>query len=230
MLHLGLALTAFLILHLIPVIPGLRENLVRRIGRTGYLVAHSVISTAALVWVIAATLAAPTIVLWPVAGWQAWVTVILTPLALFLVVAGLLCPNPLSLSLRPGTADAQSGVVRITRHPVFWGALIWALSHIPPNGDLRSVLLFGSMAALAAAGFRLGDRRARRKLGERWIELAAATSIIPFRAIAQGRTRVRIDAPIVAAALLTALLTAWLLLAGGHVALFGVDPLMATSY
>src|SRR5690606_3858250 len=141
-----------------------------------------------------------TVVLWPMAGWQAWVTVILTPLGLFMIIAGLLCPNPLSFSLRPGDRDARSGIVAITRHPVFLGALFWAVSHILPTVDLRSVLLFGSLAALAAAGFGLGDRRARRKLGSRWDDLAATTSVIPFLAIAQGRARFKIDAQIVVAA------------------------------
>lgn len=229
MLHLTLALASFFVLHLIPAIPGMRERMVDRIGRRAYVIAHSAISTVALVWVIVATLRAPTILLWPVAGWQAWVTVILTPLALFLLIAGLIGPNPLSLTLRPAGTEAQPGIVRITRHPVFWGALIWALAHIPPNGDLRSVLLFGSLAALAAAGFVLGDRRARRKLEGNWDALAATTSIVPFAAIAEGRARFRIDAPMVIAALLAAGVTAWLL-GGGHAALFGVDPLLATAY
>src|SRR5690606_38031416 len=103
-----------------------------------------------------------------------------------------------------------------------------AVSHIPPNGDLRSVLLFGSLAALAAAGFGLGDRRARRKLGSRWDELAATTSVIPFLAIAQGRARLKIDAQIVVSALVSAGLTYWLL-GGGHAVLFGVDPMTAAA-
>lgn len=229
MLYLALAIASFLILHLIPVIPGMRDRMVRRIGQTGYIVAHSVVSTAILVWVIVETLQAPTILLWPIAGWQACVTVVLMPLALFLVIAGLLSPNPLSLTLRRDGMGVQSGIARITRHPVFWGALIWAIAHILSNGDLRSVLLFGSLAALAAAGFALGDRRAKRKLGVRWPELTAATSIMPFLAIAQRRARLRIDAPIIAALLAAAAITGWLL-HGGHAALFGVDPLAATAY
>ncbi|WP_199562514.1 NnrU family protein [Pelagibacterium lacus] len=229
MLHLALALAVFLILHLIPVIPGMRDRMIERLGRPGYIALHSVLSTLTLIWLILATLWAPVVVLWPMAGWQAWVTIGLMPVALFLLVAGLISPNPLSLSLRPGATDTRSGIARITRHPVFWGALLWALSHIPPNGDLRSVLLFGSMAALAAAGFALGDRRARRKLGARWDALAATSSVIPFLAMAQGRTRLRIDLPMVIAALLAAGLSAWLL-HGGHAALFGVDPLTSTGF
>lgn len=228
MLHLTLALLAFLILHLIPVMPGMRERLIERLGQSRYMIVHSVISTVTLVWVIVATLKAPAIMLWPAAGWQAWVTVILSPLGLFFIIAGLLSPNPLSLSIRPA-GEVQSGISRITRHPVFWGALLWAVSHIVPNGDLRSVLLFGSMAALAAGGFALGDRRARRKLGSRWETLASNTSVTPFLAIAQGRSRLRIDTPIMVAALLTALVTGWLL-HGGHAVLFGVDPMIATTY
>lgn len=229
MLHLTLALSSFLVLHLMPVVPGMREGIVNRIGRRPYILVHSSISTLALVWVIVATLQAPTVLLWPMDGWQAWVPVTLTPLALFLVLAGLLSPNPLSLTIRHGDVGSQSGIVRITRHPVFWGALIWAVSHLVPNGDLRSVLLFGSMAALAVAGFGLGDRRAKRKLGAQWEKLAAKTSIVPFLAIAQTRTHLKIDGPMIFAALLATLVTGWLLV-GGHAALFGVDPLAATAY
>lgn len=229
MLHLALALTSFLILHLIPVLPGMRDRMVGRIGHSNYIIIHSIISTATLVWVIYAALNAPSVQLWPVAGWQAWTTLILSPLALFLIAAGLFSPNPLSLSVRRGGKAGQSGIARITRHPVFWGALIWAVSHIPPNGDLRSVILFGSLAILAALGFWLGDRRARRRLGSRWGEMADTTSIVPFAAVIAGRTSIRIDAPIIVGLVVAAGLTGWLL-HGGHVVLFGVDPLVATTY
>lgn len=229
MLNLAVALASFLVLHLIPLIPGMRQLMVGWVGRRGYMIAHSVISTVTLVWVIVATLQAPTILLWPAAGWQAWVTVILTPPALVFVVAGLLSPNALSLSFRSDGAVGQSAIAGISRHPVFWGAFIWAASHIPPNGDLRALLFFGSMTALAAAGFPLSERRAKRRLGPQWDKLAATTSIVPFVAIAQGRARLKLDVPIVVALLLAAATTGWLL-HGGHALVFGVDPLTATTY
>lgn len=229
MLHLGLAVSVFILTHLVPAIPGLRDGLIARLGKASYIALYSLVSLATLAWVTWAALQAPMILLWSPAGWQAWITVVVSPVALFLIVAGLIGPNPLSLGVFPGSGRARGAIVLVTRHPVFWGALLWALSHIPPNGDVRSLLLFFILAALAASGFWLGDRRARRKLGARWPELARETSVIPFAATLAGRNRLRVDLPMVLAACGAAALTFWLL-AGGHGALFGADPLAATRY
>ena len=71
---------------------------------------------------------------------------------------------------------------------MLWGLLLWALAHLPPNGRLIPVLLFGAMAALAAMGFHRLDTKARRRMGpERWSEAAGRTSILPFAAMLAGR-------------------------------------------
>lgn len=229
MLHLGIAISAFILSHLAPAIPGVREGLTARLGRRTYIILYSLLSTAMLVWVIGAALHAPVVLLWQPAGWQAWVTVLLSPLALFLVIAGLLSPNPVSLTFFPRHTERKGAIVLITRHPVLWGALLWAISHIPPNGDVRSLLLFSVLAALAASGFWLSDRRAKRKHGPEWNELVEQTSILPFAATLAGRNRLRVDSAIVIALLATAMVTYWMLM-GGHAALFGADPLAATRY
>lgn len=229
MLHLGLAVSVFILTHLVPSIPGVRDGLIVRLGKASYIFLYSLVSLATLVWVIWAALMAPIVLLWSPAGWQAWITVIVSPIALFLILAGLISANPFSLGFFAGSGREKGAIVLVTRHPVFWGALLWALSHIPSNGDVRSVLLFSILAALAASGFWLGDRRARRKLDTRWPELARDTSIIPFAATLAGRNRLRIDLPMVLALGAAAGLTFWLL-AGGHGALFGADPLAATRY
>lgn len=155
-------------------------------------------------------------------------TLILSPIGLFLIVAGAISVNPLSLSARPGRDRESGAIVAITRHPVFWGAAIWAGSHIPPNGDTRSIILFGALALLAISGFWLGDRRAQRALGADWPHLAAGTSILPFAAILAGRARLRADAPMGVALVVSAALTVWLLW-GGHAQVFGADPLAAAA-
>lgn len=229
MIQFGIAVAVFVLTHLIPAVPAIRQGLIARLGQKGYTILFSLVSLASLTWVIVAVLNAPVVLLWDSAGWQAWATLILTPLGLFLAAAGLMSPNPLSLSLFPGAERNKGAIVLVTRHPVFWGVLLWALSHIPPNGDVRSLALFSLLAALAASGFWLGDRRARRKHGARWAELAEDTSILPFAATLAGRNRLRIDLPMLLALVLSAAI-AWWLLAGGHAALFGVDPLAATQY
>lgn len=217
------ALAVFLLLHMVPAIPALRAKLVSIMGRKTYLFCYSAASLLAVFWLFAASFLLDFLPLWDPAPWQAWVPLILTPIGLVFLLAGLTSPNPASITLRRPGSDAGA-ITTITRHPVLWGFALWAGSHLVPNGDLRSLLLFGALLAFAMLGMVIGDRRARRSLGDGWTAVAATTSVLPFAAIVAGRTKLRMDAPLVIAALLSAALTAWLLL-GGHAMLVGADPL-----
>ncbi|MEK1854553.1 MAG: NnrU family protein [Phyllobacterium sp.] len=217
-----IAFAAFLILHSIPAIAPIRQALMDTIGRRAYFVAYSAVSLLVLGWLIHATLYLDYVPLWDPAPWQAWATIVAAPVGIFLVLAGLFSVNPLSLSIRSGCRRAS--IVAITRHPVLWGFLIWAMAHLVPNGDLGGVLLFGGLALFCIAGFFIGEKRSRRRLGEDWNRIAAGTSIVPFGAIVDGRARLSVDAPLASAFILTAVLTYWLL-AGGHPLLFVADPL-----
>ncbi|MEJ1936993.1 NnrU family protein [Nostoc sp. NIES-2111] len=218
-----LALAAFLVAHLLPAWPPVRARLVALLGRRGYLVAYSLVSLALLAWLIQSAVTADDVQLWAPAAWQWWVPLVAMPAAGFLLTAGLIEANPLSVSLRAG--DGLPAVACITRHPVLWGFLIWAASHVPPNGRLVPVLLFGAMAALSGAGFVLVDRKARRRLGEeRWRALAAGSSTLPFAAMLAGQARCGRWKALALSAALAAALYAWFLL-GGHALLIGPDPL-----
>ncbi|MDK1493623.1 NnrU family protein [Sinorhizobium sp. 7-81] len=219
-----LAFAVFLALHMVPAMPKLREWLIQRLGRKGYFAGYSLLSIVALAWVFHAALTLDFIPLWDPAPWQAWVTFVLAPLGIFFVLAGLFSENPLSISIFQGTGGTGA-VVSITRHPVLWGFLVWAAGHVIPNGDLRSLVLFGGFALFAAGGFLMIERRARRRLGDKWPSAAAGTSILPFAAILGGRARFRVDPVLVLSAFATGAITLWLL-AGGHYAIFGADPLL----
>ena len=226
MTNLLVALATFLVLHSVPAIAPVRAGAIALLGRRTYLGLYSLVSVVVLAWVFQAALSTDYIPLWEPAGWQADVTLVAAPFGLFLVIAGLLSANPLSISLRQDTTPGA--ITRITRHPVLWGFLVWSLGHLLPNGDLRSLILFGGLGLFTVSGFSVLDRRARKRLAGRWDQMARASSLVPFAAILAGRNRLRIDAPLLAAATLSALVTAWLLL-GGHAALFGADPLLAAS-
>ena len=218
-----LALAMFLALHMVPAIPPLRVRLVAAVGRRTYLIVYSLISLLTLAWLIHAALQLDFVPLWDPAPWQAWFPLILTPIALALLLAGLISPNPASITLRK--PDQRPGAITtVTRHPVLWGFALWAGSHLVPNGDLRSLLLFGALLGFALLGMAVTDRRSRRRLGTQWAEIARTTSVLPFAAILAGHTQPRLDGALVIAILISAALTAWLLL-GGHAALFGADPL-----
>ena len=222
-----LALALFLALHMVPAIPVLRARLVGAMGRRLYLAVYSLASLLTLGWLFHAALRLDFVPLWDPAPWQAWIPLVLTPIGLVLLVAGLASPNPASITLRrPGRK--AGAVTTITRHPVLWGFALWAGSHLVPNGDLRSLLLFGALLAFALLGMITTDRRARRRLGAQWQDIARTTSVVPFVALLRGRTKPGFDRPLALAILASAAATALLLL-GGHAALFGADPLAMTT-
>jgi uncharacterized membrane protein len=57
------------------------------------------------------------------------------------------------------------------------------------NGDLASLVLFGSLLVLALGGTAAIDAKRRRAFGEQWLRFAAVTSNVPFAAIAAGRNQ-----------------------------------------
>ena len=220
------AIAAFLVAHVVPPAPPVRSRLIAWLGQRTYLASYSLVSLALIVWIILAAGRAPYLPLWEPATWQALVPLLVMPFAAWLVIAGLAEPNALSISLRSACPDANLGpTAGITRHPVLWGFFLWACSHIPPNGDVVSLIMFGGMALLATAGLAVADRRAHGRLGdEQWHELANRTSVVPFVALIAGRARIQISGLLVlsTAAALAAYL--WFLL-DGHERLIGLDPL-----
>ncbi|MEJ8570380.1 NnrU family protein [Microbaculum marinum] len=226
MAQLLLAILLFLTAHVVPPAPPVRRRLIALLGRRGYLLAYSVLSLALLVWIVITARSAPYMALWSFAPWQSVIPVVAMPLAFWFVVAGLAEPNPLSISLRRRNPTLPlAPIVVITRHPVLWGFLIWAGAHLPPNGDIVSLILFGGMAALAAAGMPLLDRRARARLGdERWKALSRGTSVLPFLAIASRNARIRFSGPFMLHTAISLAAYLWFLLQG-HRLLIGPDPL-----
>ena len=135
-------------------------------------------------------------------------------------------PNPLSITFSRRSFNREKpGIVAITRHPVLWSFGLWAASHIPPNGDLVSLILFGLLAMFAFLGMARMDKKMREKLGDRhWQQLAADTSILPFAAILAGRAKWPMDRAF-NLTFLTGILLYALFLLYAHHRLFGVAPL-----
>jgi uncharacterized membrane protein len=222
------ALGAFPGAHLIPASPRIRTRLIALMGRTPYLVAYSILSVVLLGWLIFAAQRAASLVLWDAAPWQWQLAFLLMPIAAFFLVAGLLAPNPLSIAFRTGS-DAGA-IASITRHPIVWAFLIWSVAHIPPNGDLVSVILFGGMGIFSLLGFVLLDAKARRRLGpDRWRMLAKPTSIVPCVALPSGRARLTNIRPLIVAGAVAGTLYLWFILQG-HRLLIGPDPLSTLRY
>ena len=223
MLQFLMAFTVFIGLHSIPAIPRIRTTLVSRLGHGIYIAIYSGISVLALAWLFHAALSLDYVELWYPKAWQGIVTFLAAPLGLFLVIGGLLSRNPFSTTARRGKG-APGAIVTITRHPVLWGFLLWALGHIPPNGDSRSVILFGGFALFSAGAMLMFERRSRRNLGKDWSMLSQKTSVIPLGAVLTGRGRLEFDLAMGAALAGSTIVVGWLLF-GGHLLLFKADPI-----
>jgi uncharacterized membrane protein len=87
--------------------------------------------------------------------------------------------------------EPARGILRVTRHPIMWGVILWAAVHILARGDLASLVFFGGFLVLAALGTVLIDARKADTLGEDWKRFADVTSNVPFGAIVNGRNRFR---------------------------------------
>ncbi len=219
-------LAVFLVAHVLPVLPAIRRPLQARLRPGGFLAAYSALSLLLFAWLISAALAAPYIPLWFAGPWAHGFAVLLAPVALVLLGASALAPNPLSIAFVNRPFDpVVPGAVAITRHPILWGLGLWGLAHVPANGHLVGLTMFGSLGVFAFIGMAVTEGRRRKLLGEdAWLSLAAPTSVVPFAALLLGRARWPGDRMTMTGAAL-GLLLAGLLLAFGHAWLFGRDPL-----
>ena len=181
------ATLAFLATHFISSTP-LRPALAKAIGEKGYLGAYSLLAFITLGWMIWAynrTAAEP---LWD--GLRL-APAILMPFSFILLACGLLSRNPTLVGADKllKSPEPARGIIRVTRHPMMWGFILWAVAHILARGELKATVFFGAFLVLAALGALLIDRRKEKTLGEDWQRFAAVTSYFPFLAIAAGRNR-----------------------------------------
>ena len=180
----------FVAQHLGVASSSLRPRLVGAIGEKGYLGLYSITSIVVLVLLIRAYAGMePTTLLWPTHEILRWLALLVMPVALWLVIGGLLTRNPTMVGVvLEGTEEVPvHGVLRITRHPVQSGILLWSLTHLIANGDLPSLVFFGSFALISGYGMILIDRRRQTTLGDEWTAFQTATSLLPFAAILTGR-------------------------------------------
>lgn len=202
-----------------------RQALIGMIGGKGFRVLFSVFALVTLVWTIRAYVAAPVVELWPQTVALRHVPALVMPFACILIVAGVSTRNVTAVggeALRP--EDARShGIITITRHPTMWGIALWALAHMAPNGDAASLLLFGGFALLALGGMLHIDYRRQRAMGSDWGPMALTTSVVPFVAAAEGRTR--IDWKGIGLARVAGAIALYVALVASHQWLFGVSPL-----
>jgi uncharacterized membrane protein len=179
------ATIVFLATHFVTSTP-LRPILVARLGEWPYRGAYSLIALVTLGWMIWAYSVAPREQLWVGSREIAYV---LMPLAFILIACGYWRnPTMVGADKLLQSTDPARGMIRITRHPIMWGIMLWAAAHIAARGDAKGLIFFGAFILLAVVGTLAMD--ARKKANPGWARFAAVTSHVPFVAIAQGRNRI----------------------------------------
>ncbi|HRQ63279.1 MAG TPA: NnrU family protein [Xanthomonadaceae bacterium] len=145
-------LVLFIGIHLVPWFPPLRKAALSRLGRNGYRGLYSLLALAGLVLVVIG---------WGRAEYQGvyvpptWGRHLTYPL---LLAAFILLP----------AAHMKGNIKRFTRHPMLWGAVLWALGHLLVRGDLKSLVLFGGIAAYSLLAMVSANARGAKKQEERY--------------------------------------------------------------
>ncbi|WP_078059025.1 NnrU family protein [Tropicimonas marinistellae] len=207
------AFAVFLLTHSLPVRPKNKARLVAVLGPAGFTLAYSLLSLAALAFLIVAANRAPDVLLWDRALWQDYVTFAAVAVACGIASLAIARPNPLSFGGARNEAfdPYRPGIVGWHRHPLLLALFLWSASHLLPNGTLAHVILFGIFAGFSLLGMRLIDRRKKRELGtKRWSELCR----LPRRVTVTRSGILR----------LLAGATAFAVLLVGHGAVIGVQP------
>jgi uncharacterized membrane protein len=195
MTNLIAAAAVFVLIHLLISGTRVRDALVLRIGAGPYMGLFSLASAVVLVWLGFAfgdaRVSPVNEALWSITPATRHIQLLLQLVAVLFIVVGLTTPNPTSVRQEGALdrPDVVRGMLRVTRHPFLWGVAIWALGHLLVNGEAASLVLFGSMLALAMFGTASIDAKRKRVLGMKWDAFAVQTSNVPFLAIAQGRQR-----------------------------------------
>ncbi len=224
---LAAAAFVFLALHLGIAGTKLRDTIVGTVGEGAYMGLFSIASLAGIVWLSMAYNEASATTY--VETWGQLVNLhllasVIMFFAFMLAVPGILTPSPTGVG-GEGQLDKEepaTGMTRISRHPFLWGTFLWAFSHLLVNGDLASLIMFGTFALLTALGTRSIDAKRKRKLGEKWDAFAAQTSNIPFAAIVSGRNSLRLGE--IGWWRLAVAFIAYLAVFGAHGLLFSVMP------
>ena len=130
----GLAI--FLGVHTVTTQRDLRAALIGRFGDSGYKIAYSLLSAIGLLLIVygfAKYRASGMIPVWdPPVGMRHLALALMLPAVIFLVSAYL-----------------RGYIWRFLKHPMLAAVKLWALSHLLANGDLGSIILFGSFLAWA---------------------------------------------------------------------------------
>jgi uncharacterized membrane protein len=190
--ELGLSALIWLLIHVaIAGAPPVRAALVRRLGEPGFRGAFSLLSLLSLVWMCMAYSRTPCSPLWATPAALYYLPLLVMPPAFVLLAGAFSVPNPTIVGKESAleAEDSARGVLRITRHPFLVAVALWSGVHLLVNGNLASLLFFGSLFLTAVFGTRNIDCKRMRHSPAAFSRYRERSSVVPFLAIARGRNR-----------------------------------------
>ncbi len=131
-----LGLILFLGVHTLPTQRKLRERLIASLGEGGFKIGFAVISVLGLV-----------LIAWGFSHYRAtgWIDVWRPPTALRHLTIALMLPAVILVV----AAYIRGHIYAALKHPMLAGVKLWAAAHLLTNGDLGSIILFGSFLGWA---------------------------------------------------------------------------------
>jgi zeta-carotene isomerase len=81
----------------------------------------------------------------------------------------------------------ETGVIRITRHPQYVGQVMWSAAHLAMIGTTFTALTMALLVGHHYFACWNGDRRLEAEHGEDFVRIRERTSIVPFKAVWEGR-------------------------------------------
>lgn len=178
--ELIVASTAFVGSHFVMSHP-LRKQMVRMVGKNGFLSVYSLISFGFFAMMVVAFRAAPNAeALW-LGGDLLWALSSLLTLMAAVLFTGSLIGNPSLPS--PAAADLAmrqpSGVFKITRHPMMWSFALWGAAHILIAPRAATLIFIGSIIFLALVGAWAQEGKKSNIMGVEWEMWLRRTSFFP---------------------------------------------------
>jgi uncharacterized membrane protein len=131
-----LGLVLFLGVHTLTTQRELRASVVASTGESGYKIAYALVSVAGLA-----------LVTWGFSTYRAtgWIDVWNPPTAFKHITVALMLPAVILVV----ASYIRGRIYRTLKHPMLTGVKLWAAAHLLANGDLGSIILFGSFLAWA---------------------------------------------------------------------------------
>ena len=131
-----LGLVVFLGVHVLTTQRALRARLIASTGEGGYKIGYSLVSAVGLALIV-----------WGFAKYRAtgWIDVWYPPAGMKHVAAALMLPAVILVV----AAYIRGRIYTTLKHPMLTGVKLWAAAHLLANGDLGSIILFGSFLGWA---------------------------------------------------------------------------------